>query len=80
MLSREDNIQSRVAVMLMPTHFLVPEVEEEDEVESSHVLHVERMETRALTILTGNQIEEKLTSLRHRGVMLRQKMQIAEDR
>jgi hypothetical protein len=79
MLSRGDSIQSRVAVMLMPTLFLVPEVEEEAEEESSHVLHVERMDTKPLTVQTGKWTEEKLTSLRRRGVMLRMKMQTVED-
>ena len=31
MLSRGDDIQSRVVGMLMPTLFLIPEVEEEEE-------------------------------------------------
>jgi hypothetical protein len=79
MLSRGDNIQSRVAVMLMQTLFLIPEVEEEAEEESSHVLHVGRMDTKLLIVQTGNRTEEKLTSLRRRGVMLRTKMQTAED-
>jgi hypothetical protein len=50
MLSRGDSIQSRVADMLMPTLFLEPEVEEEAEEESSHVLHVERMDTNHLSV------------------------------
>jgi hypothetical protein len=33
MLNREDNIQSREDIMLTQTLFLVPEVEEEEEVE-----------------------------------------------
>ena len=80
MLSRGDNIQSRVADMLTPTHFLVPEVGEEAEEESSHVLHVGRMDTNLLIVQTGKWTEEKLTSLRRRGVMLRTKMQTVEDR
>jgi hypothetical protein len=50
MLNRGDNIMSREEIMLMQTLFLVPEVEEEAEVESSHVSHVERMDTRQLTV------------------------------
>jgi hypothetical protein len=73
MLSRGDNIQSRVAVMLMRTLFLVPEVGEEAEEESSHVLHVGRMDIKPLIVQTGKRTEEKLTSLRRRGVMLRMK-------
>jgi hypothetical protein len=46
MLSRGDNIQSKVADMLMRILFLVSEVEEEAEVESSHATHVERMDTK----------------------------------
>jgi hypothetical protein len=65
--------------MLTPTLFLVPEVEEEAEEESSHVSHVERTDIKLLIVQTGNRTEEKLTSLRRRGVMLRMKMQIAED-
>jgi hypothetical protein len=60
--------------------FLVPEVEEEAEEELSHVLHVEKTDTKPLTVQTGRWTEEKLTSLRRRGVMLRAKMQTAEDR
>jgi hypothetical protein len=58
-------------IMLMQMIFLVPEVEEEAEEESSHVLHVGRMDTKPLIIQTGKWTEEKLTSLRRRGVMLR---------
>jgi hypothetical protein len=65
--------------MLTPTLFLVPEVEEEAKEESSHVSHVERTDIKLLIVQTGNQTEEKLTSLRRRGVMLRMKMQTAED-
>jgi hypothetical protein len=79
MLSRGGSIPSREAVMLMQTLFLAPEEEEEAEVESSHVLHVGRMDTRLLIVQTGKRTEEKLTSLRRRGVMLRTKMQTAED-
>ena len=59
--------------MLMQIHFLVPEVEEEAVEESSHVLHVGKMDTRPLNIQRGRWTEEKLTSLRRRGVMLKMK-------
>ena len=65
MISEED--------MLNPTLLLVPEVEEEAVEELSHVSHVERTDTKSLIVQTGNQTEEKLTSLRRRGVMLRMK-------
>ena len=52
MLNRGGNIQSRVAVMLMPTLFLVPEVGEEVEEESSHVSHVVRMDIKPLIVQT----------------------------
>jgi hypothetical protein len=72
MISRED--------MLMPAHFLVPEVEVEVEEELSRVLHVVKTTTKLWTIQRGRWTEEKLTSLRRRGVTLRAKMQTAEDR
>jgi hypothetical protein len=65
MISRED--------MLMPTHFLVPEVDEEDVEELSHVLHVEKTDINSLTVQTGKWMEEKLMSLRRRGVTMRMK-------
>jgi hypothetical protein len=65
--------------MLTQTLFLVPEVEDEAEEESSHALHVERMDIKLLIVQTGNPTEEKLTSLRRRGVILRTEMQTAED-
>ena len=43
--------------------------------ESSHDSHVERMEIRKLIVQIGRGMEEKLTSPRHRGEMLRQKTQ-----
>jgi hypothetical protein len=73
MLSRGDNIQSKVAIMLTQTLFLIPEVGEEAEEESSHVLHVGRMDTNSLIVQTRKWTEEKLTSLRLKGVMLRMK-------
>jgi hypothetical protein len=45
MLNREDNIMSKKEIMLMQQLFLVPEVEEEAEVELSHVSHVGEMGT-----------------------------------
>ena len=46
--------------------------------ESSHASCVERMDTRKLTVQIGRRMEEKLTSPRHRGELLRQKMQKME--
>jgi hypothetical protein len=57
----------------VPTHFLVPEVEAEVEEELSHVLHVVKTDTKPLTVQRGRWTEEKLTSLRRRGVMLKMK-------
>jgi hypothetical protein len=74
MLSRGGRIQNRVAGMLMPTLFLVLEVGVEEEVESSHVLHVERTDTKPLIFQTGKWTEEKITSLRCKGVMLRMRI------
>jgi hypothetical protein len=65
MISKED--------MLTPTHFLVLEVEEEVEEELSHVLHVGKTDTKPWTVQTGKWTEEKLTSLRRRGVTWRMK-------
>jgi hypothetical protein len=79
-LNSEGNRQNRAEDTLIITHFLVPEVEEEVEVESSHASHVERMDTRQLTVQIGRRMEEKLTSLRHRGEMLKQKTQKMEGR
>jgi hypothetical protein len=66
MISKED--------MLTPIYFLVPEVEEEVEEELSHALHVVKTDTKPLTVQTGKWTEEKLTSLRRRGVMLKMKI------
>jgi hypothetical protein len=66
--------------MLTPMFFLVPEVEEEAEEESSHVLHVGRTDIKPLIVQIGKWTEVKLTSLRRRGMMLRMKMQTMEDR
>ena len=46
--------------------------------ESSHASRVERMDTRQLIVQIGRRMEEKLTSLRHRGKMLKKKMQKTE--
>jgi hypothetical protein len=62
MLNREGSIQSRVEDMLMAILFLVPEVEEEAEVELSHASHVERMGTSHSTVQRKRRIVEKLTS------------------
>jgi hypothetical protein len=58
MISKED--------MLMPIHFLVPEVEEEVEEELSHVSHVVKTVIKPWTVQRGRWTEEKLTSLRRR--------------
>jgi hypothetical protein len=72
-LNNEGSRQNRAEDTLIITHFLVPEVEEEAEVESSHASRVERMDIKQLTVQIGKRIEEKLTSSRHRGKMLKQK-------
>jgi hypothetical protein len=77
-LNNEGSIQNRVEDTLIITRFLIPEVEEEAKVESSHASHVERMDTRQLTIQIGRKMEGKLTSLRHRGEMLKPKTQKME--
>ena len=66
--------------MLTRTLFLVPEVEEEAEEESSHVLHVGRMGTSHSSVQRKIRTLGKLTSLRRRGMMSRMKMQTTEDR
>jgi hypothetical protein len=77
-LNNEVSIQNRAEDTLIITHFLVPEVEEEAEVESSHASHVERMGTSHLTIQVRRRMEEKLRSPRQRGEMLKQKTQKME--
>ena len=79
-MNREGSITSSEEIMLMQTLFLIPEVGEEAEVESSHVSHVERMDIKQLTVQTGKRMEEKLTSLKRRGVMLRMKTRKVEGR
>jgi hypothetical protein len=74
MLSRGGSqMISKVADMLMPTPFLVLEVKEEAEEESSHVSHVGRTDIKPLTAQIGKGIEEILTSLRRRGMTLKMK-------
>jgi hypothetical protein len=74
-LSRGDNRRVSREDMLMPTPFLIPEVEAEVEEELSRVSHVVKMGTKPWTVQRGRWTEEKLTSLRRsRGVMLRAKM------
>ena len=50
MLSRGDSNLISEEIMLMQTLFLVPEVGKEAEEESSHVSHVERMDTNPLIV------------------------------
>jgi hypothetical protein len=57
--------------MLMPTHFLAPEAEEEAEEELSHVLRVVKTDTKLWTVQTGRWTKETPTSLRRRGRMWR---------
>jgi hypothetical protein len=79
-LNREGNIMSRREIMLMQILFLVPEVEEEAEVELSRVLHVGRMGTSHLSVQRKRRTSGKLTSQKRRGEMLRPKIQKAEGR
>jgi hypothetical protein len=65
MISKED--------MLTRIYFLVPEVEAEVEEELSRVLHVVRMAIKPWIVQIGKWTEEKLTSLRCRGVTWRMK-------
>ena len=77
-LNNKGRRQNKTEDTLTRTHFLVPEVEEEVEVESSHASCVERMDTRKLIVQIGRRMEENLTSSRQRGEMLRQKTQKTE--
>ena len=77
-LNSECSRKNRVEDMPMLILFLVPEVEEEVEEESSHATHVGRMDTKKLTIQTRRKMEEKLTSPRHKGKVLRQRMMKVE--
>jgi hypothetical protein len=74
MSNKEGSIQSRVEDMLTKILFLVPEVEEEEEVESSHDSHAGRMGTNLMSVQRKRRTLEKLTSPRRRGGMLRPKM------
>ena len=73
MLSRGDSKLISKEITLTPTQFLVPEVEEEVEEELSHVLHVGKTVIKPWTVQRGRWTEEKLTSLRRRGVMSKMK-------
>jgi len=78
MLIQEDSKMISGEIMLMQTLFLILEVEVEEEVELSHVLHEGRMDTSHLSVQRRKKIVEKLTSQKHRGVMLRIKTQEVE--
>jgi hypothetical protein len=80
MLNRENNILNRKEGMLIIICFLVLEVEEEEEVESSHASHVERMGTSLMSVQRKGRTLEKLTSLRHSDEMLTWKMLRAKGR
>jgi hypothetical protein len=80
MLNKEGSIMISEEVMLMQTHFLIREVEEEAEVALSHVSHVGRMGTGHSSVQRKRRTLEKLTSQRVRGMMPSLKMQKAEDR
>ena len=77
MLNNEGSIMSREEIMLTITFFLVLEVKEE--VESLHASHVEKMGTNLTSVQRKRRKLEKLTSPKHRGRMLRQKMLKVED-
>ena len=79
-LSKEGSIMNREEIMLMQILFLVLEVEAEEEEELSHVSHVGRMGTSHSSVQRRRRMEEKLTSLKHRGVMLKMKAQKVEGR
>jgi hypothetical protein len=70
-LNIEDSIMNREEDMLTTTLFLVPEVEEGEEVESLNASHVERMDTSHLSVQRKRRTLEKLTSSKRRRGMLR---------
>jgi hypothetical protein len=72
-LNNEGSKQNRMEDTLITILFLVPEVEEEAEEESSHAIHVGKMDTRRLIVQTERRMEVKLTLLRHKGKLLKQK-------
>jgi hypothetical protein len=74
MLSRGGRKRNSREIMLMQIHFLAPEVEEEVEEELSHVSRVVKTAIKPWTVRRGRWTEEKLTSLRHRGVTRMAKM------
>jgi hypothetical protein len=78
MLNKGDDIMNNEEIMLTPILFLVLEVEEEAEVESSRASYVQRMDIRELIVQIGGRMEEKLTSPKHRGEMPRKKAQRTE--
>jgi hypothetical protein len=80
MMNRGDNIMNSEEIMLTPILFLVLEVEEEEEVESSRASYVKRMDIRQLNVQIGGRMEEKLTSPKHRDEMPRKKAQRTEGR
>jgi hypothetical protein len=80
MLSQGGSMMISKVDMLMPTPFLVPEVEVEVEVESSHVLRVGKTDKRPLTVQRGKSTEEMLTSWRRRGKTLRMRTLEVESR
>jgi hypothetical protein len=55
-LNSEGSRQNKAEDTLTRTHFLVPEVEEKAEAESSHVTHVGKMDIRQLIVQIGRQI------------------------
>jgi hypothetical protein len=72
-LNREGSIMNREEIMLTQTLFLIPEVKEEEEVESSHASHAGRMGTGHSSVQRKRRTLEKLTSPKRRSRMLRPK-------
>jgi hypothetical protein len=70
-LNSECSRQNRAGDTLMLILFLVPKVGEEVEEESSHATQVAKMDTKQLIVQIGRKMEEKLTSSRHRGELLK---------